>query len=344
MALAPRALEPERPAVAQVPMAGPSVSRAPSRIVAFARTARGRAHEASGRPCEDAFYTRQGPVTVAAIADGAGSARLAKLGAETVTRAVGELLRRSLGEVVALGPEGARRRILEAVDAALADVASLHGATPRDLASTLLFVAWDRTRLLVGHLGDGVVGARRAGVPSVISRPQNGEFANETVFIPTRRGLGDLRLYLGGPSCFDAFVLMTDGAAASLYGFASPCDDAPSLSPVVGRWWTALDAVAPSVVEGAVARSLEGAMRRATRDDCCVALVRRARLGSSGSARAAELLGTPTRRSTRTRGRVARAWNALGAQADASAIARRTKLHPITVRRHLADLHALGWG
>ncbi len=322
----------------------PDVRARIRRGVAIAATAQGRAHEARGAPCEDAVCTVEGPVTVAAVADGAGSARHAKRGAETAARAAVRLLRDDLAGLLRAGPSCARERVLEVVDGALAAEAARLGATPRDLASTLLFVAVRQGRFLAGHLGDGLVGIRRGGRVEVLSQPANGEHANETVFVPTRRGPGDLRLYTGASEGVDGFVLMTDGAADGLWGATAEHPTVRSPSSVLARWWHGLDVFPAGDVELALAESLAGPVREATRDDCGVAIVRTVGLGRLGTARSRDLLGECGRRALRTRGRVARAWSAVDVDAGIDVIARRARLHPSTVRRHLDKLRRLGWG
>ncbi len=310
--------------------------------VAVGATARGRSHERRGALCEDVVRTAGGPVAVAALADGAGSARHARRGAEVATIAVVDLLRARFVDLVAGGPRFARDAILSAVDAAIDEEAARIGAALRDLASTLLFVAVDRDRFLAGHLGDGLIGVRRAGRAELLSAPANGEHANETVFVPTRSGDSDLRLYAGATTGVDGFVLLTDGAADGLWGLR-PGSTAREPSPVLERWWAGLDTAPPSEVAAAIEAGLRGPVREVTRDDCGVAVVRRVAFGCGGAARSRELLGRCGRRATRTRSRVLRAWSAGGPDTTIQATARRAGLTVTAVVKHLAKLERLGW-
>jgi hypothetical protein len=321
------------------------------RGVAVGVAVRGRSHEARGIGCEDVVLTREGPVTIAALADGAGSARHARLGAETAARAVVELLAREFAALQDAGPAVARDRMLEVIDAALACEAQVHGAHPRDLASTLLFVAMSHGRVIGGQLGDGVVAVRRKGRFEVVFEPAVGEFAGETVFVPTRRSAGDLRLFTGPIVGIDGVALMSDGAAASLCGAlgrAGSLSERYRLAPILDRWWGGLATHAPSEVRGAVEDALRGPVRARTGDDCSLALVRRVGFVDATAfvspARRSEMLGASTCGAARIRGRLARAWSEIGASAELVRLARRARVSVRKARPHHAALQAIGWG
>ncbi len=321
------------------------------RGVAVGVAVRGRSHEARGIGCEDVVLTRDGPVTIAALADGAGSARHARLGAETTARAVVELLAREFAALQDAGPVAARDRILEVVDAALAREAHVHGAHPSDLASTLLFVAMSHGRVIGGHLGDGVVAVRRKGRFEVVFEPAVGEFAGETVFVPTRGGAGDLRLFTGPTVGIEGVALMSDGAATSLCG-ALGSEGPPSaryrIAPILDRWWGGLSTHAPSEVRGAVEEALRGPVRARTGDDCSLALVRRVGFVDATAlvtpARRCEMLGASTCGAARIRGRLARAWSEVGEGLELVRLARRARVSVRKARQHHAALRAIGWG
>src|SRR5688572_5142723 len=104
--------------------------------------ATGSAHDKLRKPCQDRF--RCGSVDadatlIAVVADGAGAAELAHLGAEIAVDTVSSVAslgaragRRDLGDVLREGATLARQRILEA--------AADRQVAPRDLACTLLAV------------------------------------------------------------------------------------------------------------------------------------------------------------------------------------------------------------
>ncbi len=90
----------------------------------------------------------------------------------------------------------------------------------KDLSSTLLFVAIKDERCLIGHLGDGAIGALYGDKLKVISNPDNGEYANQTFFITTKNAHKALRLFKEDnikEKDIKAFVLMSDGSTEGLY-------------------------------------------------------------------------------------------------------------------------------
>lgn len=89
----------------------------------------------------------------------------------------------------------------------------------KDFASTLLFVAVDKDKVLIGHLGDGVIGVLKQEELSVASHPTNGEYGNETIFITTKDSYKYLKLIKVDihDKNLTGFVLMSDGSAESFY-------------------------------------------------------------------------------------------------------------------------------
>lgn len=87
----------------------------------------------------------------------------------------------------------------------------------RDLASTFLAAVVTKEKYLVAHVGDGVVGAEDGGRLVVLSGPDNGEFANETVFVTSPRAADSMRVVRGDMSSVGGFILMSDGTAESLH-------------------------------------------------------------------------------------------------------------------------------
>ena len=130
--------------------------------------------------------------------------------------------RRSFDEVYSLcgdDPCAARQRIHRHLIELLDRAAARHDCATNDLASTLLFVAHKAGRFVAGHIGDGVIAQLEAdGAPVTLSYPDNGEFANSTVFVTDPSALDKFRLFHGesDPNLI-GFALMSDGCAESLY-------------------------------------------------------------------------------------------------------------------------------
>jgi hypothetical protein len=156
----------------------------------------GTQHHTRGQPCQDAYYwcTLPDEVLVAAVADGAGSATLGKVGA---TLAAG-----TAATTVCSTPQGAgwpasdeawRQRLIDAMRAAQASVvaeARARQVSVRDLASTLILVVAMSDRVAVAHIGDGaVVVSDQAGRLIALTVPQSGAYPNETTFLLSPQAL-----------------------------------------------------------------------------------------------------------------------------------------------------------
>jgi hypothetical protein len=144
------------------------------------------------------------------------------IGAEVVVRTALKLLSVAFDEIYEMCLESdvvARSRIHQVLLKALSKAALQHGCEIADLASTFLFVAHKGSRFLAGHIGDGVIAQVINGEPpSVLSHPDNGEFANTTVFVTDSICLDRFRLFHGvADSVTTGFVIMSDGCAESLY-------------------------------------------------------------------------------------------------------------------------------
>lgn len=88
----------------------------------------------------------------------------------------------------------------------------------KDLASTLLFVAIKGECCLIGHLGDGTIGALYTKELKVLSSGDNGEYANVTFFVTSQDAAKRLQIIKGNvkEKNINAFVLMSDGSSEGL--------------------------------------------------------------------------------------------------------------------------------
>jgi hypothetical protein len=190
-----------------------------------AASVRGPSHEESGEPCQDAFaHAIEGERLIAVVADGAGSARFSDQGAallcETMVRELGscgerldgtaegvsEAWQAAVAAAVETAREGARALIPAAAgedgEASLADYhATLVGAVAEPGAGFLF------------HIGDGSAAAvhdMNDWADCALSKPENGEFANETYFFTLDDWRDHLRFTGFGPS--ELVVVVSDGS------------------------------------------------------------------------------------------------------------------------------------
>ena len=157
---------------------------APWRVVGA--SVAGTSHQKLRQPCQDAAGWALGPerCLIVAVADGAGSAPLGREGAQlAVSTAVGFLSsRRSLGT-----GDASKNQLVSALEharSALKSDAENRGVEIRDLATTLILVQATPHYAAALQVGDGsaVVDDSQNGVLG-LTKPQAGEYINETVFI-----------------------------------------------------------------------------------------------------------------------------------------------------------------
>lgn len=189
----------------------------------------GTSHRATGTPCQDANRLAVldhpgGPVLVAVVADGAGSAARAELGATTACEALRDaardavMRRRSLDS---FEPADVRAWFLAAREE-LCRVAGATGVEPRDLACTALLAVVGPGHALFGQVGDGavVVGTDTTFTP--IFWPEPAEYVNVTDFLTDDDLEARLLLdVLAEP--FDTVALLTDGLQRLALDYAKRC-------------------------------------------------------------------------------------------------------------------------
>lgn len=187
----------------------------------YAAAITGTSHAEIGTPCQDAFAHRVvGEVLCAAVCDGAGSAPLSHLGAQTVATHVAQGMARDIvfgSPLHTLAHEAAFECISKVVASArqvLQSHALASSAQLADYAATLVAAVVGPSGGWLIHVGDGVGAAqpREGDRPAVVSAPENGEYANETYFITGEHWREHLRLTpVATP--LRSVLLMSDGAA-----------------------------------------------------------------------------------------------------------------------------------
>jgi serine/threonine protein phosphatase PrpC len=230
----------------------------------------GRQHEAVSITCQDAALLhrlgRSG--IIAAVADGAGSAKHAEIGAGVAVSAAVRVLTSLKSNVFALDePNTVLIQIQEALTAKACELS----CELRDLACTLMAVLvvkrGDGFGWAAFHIGDGVIAAELDGQMQVLSRPENGEFGNSTYFLTDAGASTRFRAYKGRSKAA-AFALMTDGAAESLYHRATG-----RLAPAVGTLIGWSRSLHPRTYSSALNKNLRNVISTKTKDDATMAIV-----------------------------------------------------------------------
>ena len=217
---------------------------------------RGRSHAHNGLFREDDFYIAESEDsgwTLMAVADGAGSASMSRLGSQIATKTWGDTLRASLEDsfdvkltqIMNATPapaefdHEAKSLFMGAVSKALEEIeraAHEQNKPVRDFATTLLVCAhkqFDGQSIFVTYsVGDGAIAlySDSQGV-KVLSAGDSGEFAGQTRFLD-RQTLEDAAQWskrfavTRTPSNrFTALILITDGVADPLFAAQSDLED-----------------------------------------------------------------------------------------------------------------------
>ena len=151
------------------------------------------------------------------LADGAGSAARAEFGAQQAVNSGCALMTEAARELFEMSDAKVRSVVLTSLLTRLQECAQRLNCELGDLAATFLAVAVFDESYLVVQVGDGVIGAEEGGRLVVLSGPDNGEFANETVFLTSSRAEPSMRVVRGSTASVAGFILMSDGAAESLH-------------------------------------------------------------------------------------------------------------------------------
>jgi hypothetical protein len=186
----------------------------------------GASHVKRGIVCQDAHGWRTETSAdgrrwlFAAVADGAGSAGRSDEGAQTAVDVALEALTRDLSHEAfdknAEPPDSALQTLLrlgmeEAISAIDELAESEENAQPSDFAATLLLLVAGPSRAAAAQVGDGAVLYETSeGEYTLMTTPQNGEYANQTIFITSSKASSAIEVS-HVDSTASRFALFTDG-------------------------------------------------------------------------------------------------------------------------------------
>ena len=203
-------------------------------ITVGAITTIGNKHVNRGTPCEDASYavTRDG-VSVVCIADGAGGKQYtdARFGSDCAVHVITDTLIEHFDALYSENREAAVRGYLMAkLRIAFAGIMEERTIDVIDrLSCTLLFVAVKDRRMMIGHIGDGLIVRISPSGVSPISMPQNDK-DGKTYFVTAAHADNYMRLLKTTVDDVHAIALMTDGVQDSVYN-----EDSGLVKPVVAK-------------------------------------------------------------------------------------------------------------
>ena len=203
-------------------------------ITVGAITTIGNKHVNRGTPCEDASYAvSKNGVSVVCIADGAGGKQYtdARFGSDCAVHVITDTLCEHFDALYSENREAAVRGYLMAkLRVAFADIMEERTIDVIDrLSCTLLFVAVKDRRMMIGHIGDGLIVRVSPSGVSPISMPQNDK-DGKTYFVTAAHADNYMRLLKTTVDDVHAIALMTDGVQDSVYN-----EEAGLVKPVVAK-------------------------------------------------------------------------------------------------------------
>lgn len=194
---------------------------------------KGTSHEKTGLPCQDYGCAKEvdgpaGPVFVAVVSDGAGSALRADVGSKIASvnmlRLAQDFLRRSprseLGEETTW-------EWLDAIRDKINAEAERVRLKPRDFAATIVTIIADDLGATIIHVGDGAVAIKSTNSTawSVPSWPYQGEYASTTSFITDDPQPRLNFVVMDDP--VSAFAVFSDGIERMVLDFANRTPHTP---------------------------------------------------------------------------------------------------------------------
>ena len=195
----------------------------------------GTSHQTGGIPCQDAHYWQvsYGDVLVAAVADGAGSAQLAEVGAEIAAKSAVEAF--CAEGKVSGDDKGIRSSLNDALKEAQKAVRAEAAARQVDvsqLATTLILVVATSELVGAAQVGDGIAVVQdRDGNVLGITTPESGEHVNETTFLNSRRNLkhAQFKVWRGTPT---HVAILSDGLQRLALKMPSGVPHGPFFAPL----------------------------------------------------------------------------------------------------------------
>lgn len=192
----------------------------------------GPSHKAKNQPCQDHFsYKINKNKLVACVSDGAGSSNKSKIGAKVICETICSLLinsnKQNIVNSVHNAIEVAREKLI------------LHRTNKEksknnliDYSATVVGCFFDGKDGFIFQIGDGAIITILKTEEKRISKPQNGDFANETFFYTMNEWKKLLKIQK--ISNLDSVILMSDGVTPFaltpdnkniIEGFVNPITD-----------------------------------------------------------------------------------------------------------------------
>jgi hypothetical protein len=198
----------------------------------FAASSIGKSHIDGSLPCQDAYGSAfDNAHLVAVVCDGAGSASKSDIGARECADSLCQFLSSVVGSSSSCITPSVIEQAIEVARAQLQLRADDIGLPVRELACTVVGVALFQDGGCLFHIGDGMAVVELAGDSTILSLPENGEYANETYFVTGDDWYSHLRTtsFSGTIRCIS---MMSDGAMPFAVNRGKTSMFAPFIDPV----------------------------------------------------------------------------------------------------------------
>jgi hypothetical protein len=207
----------------------------------------GTSHRKTGAPSQDAHQWQTTPegYLVAAVADGAGSARCAELGAQVAAQAAVDALAAQSRNFPPADFHPAWQGLLqETLGEALAalQVAAEQQEVPvNELATTLIVLVAGPGVIAAAQIGDGATVIHQTdGQLLTLTVPRGGEYLNETLFVHSRNALEQAQIVIWNGD-LASLAMFTDGLQMLALALPGATPHAPFFTPLWGFSQTAQD-------------------------------------------------------------------------------------------------------
>lgn len=182
----------------------------------------GTRHVRQGKVCQDRTgFLNQNNVCAIALSDGAGNPKYtySEYGAEVVVDTITRFFCNNFDHFYETQDDKKLSEVLIAVLLKELEkkAAELKADSVVRLSSTMLAVAVKGKKAIICHLGDGAIGAVTDEATTVISSPENGEYANSTYFVTGVRAADHVKIIKKTITDELGFFLMSDGTADYCY-------------------------------------------------------------------------------------------------------------------------------
>lgn len=177
----------------------------------------GMYHRRMNVQCQDSVVKRsENGVHVIVGCDGAGTAKLARIGAEEMANAWLDYLIDNQAKMIMTGKEQLIERLVEFTRKTLKELARRYRCEEDDLASTIMAVVVNQEKnwWMSFHLGDGMILRKKKEEEyyGILSMPEIGFLMTQTYLTTNPYLEKHIRIYRGCLDHVDSFAIMTDGA------------------------------------------------------------------------------------------------------------------------------------